>query len=114
MKTQDIENDLRLNYLEFLESGNDELIKQRYNSAVNSFFKAVAVLCDLNIYIKIRILPKNHSDRFNLLRQNFPQVYQIVSDLFKRYTDSYNLRMDKEDVIYLKQNAEKLKKIFGT
>ncbi|MBU0930003.1 MAG: hypothetical protein KJ623_02940 [Nanoarchaeota archaeon] len=113
MKTEDIEKDLKLNFKEFLESGNEELDNNRYNAAISSYFKAIAILCDLKIYQTKRILPKNHSERFLFLKINFKDVSEILENLFKTYTDSYNLRMSKKDAISLKENVEKIKDLFG-
>jgi uncharacterized protein (UPF0332 family) len=110
---ENIEEDLLANFKEFLESGKDELEKQRYNSSVTSYFKAVAVLCDLKIYQERRLLPKNHQERFLFLQVNFPEVYKITTDLFNSYRDSYNIRMQKQDALKLKENVEKLKKLLN-
>ncbi len=44
-----IEEDLKINIKEFLESANDDFEKGRHNSAINSYFKAIAAFCDLKI-----------------------------------------------------------------
>ena len=110
---EDIEKDLSNNFKDFLNSANDELEKKRYNPAVSSYFKAIAILCDLKIYQERKLLPKNHQERFLFLQTHFPETYQILSSLFEKYRNSYNLRMKQEDALNLKENAEKLKKTFG-
>lgn len=109
----EIEKNLSENAREFEKSGNDELEKNRYNSAVNSYYKAIAVLCDLKIYEKIRVLPKNHAERFLFLKMHFQDAYKLINPLFDKYTDSYNLRLNKQDVLLFKENVEKLKRIFN-
>ncbi|MDP1729333.1 MAG: hypothetical protein Q8L27_03975 [archaeon] len=99
------------NAKEFIESGEDNLKKKRFNASVADFFKAIAVMCDYLIYRDIKILSKNHNDRFNLLQKYFPKIYSEVSVLFKSYTDSYNLRMKIEDAIKLKEYAYELRDI---
>lgn len=111
--TDEIEKNLGDNIKEYVASGNEEIEKERYNSAVNAYFKAIAVLCDLKIYEKIRILPKNHSERFLFLKMHFEEAYKIVNPLFNKYTTSYNLRLDKKDALIFKENVEKLKGIFN-
>jgi len=108
-----VEEDLRQNIREFIESGNDDLAKARYNSAVSAYFKAIAVLCDLKIYQKQRILPKNHSERFLFLQIHFADAYKLIKELFDKYTDSYNLRLGKKEAEMLKENVERIKRIFG-
>jgi len=108
----DIEKDLLLNFQEFFESAEKELKEGRYNSAVSSYFKAIAILCDWQIYKERRVLPKNHTERFHFVKLYFTEAYFQLSPLFKKYTDSYNLRLSKEDALILKENVEKFKKLF--
>ncbi len=99
------------NIEEFLQSGEDNLKKERFNAAVSDFFKAIAILCDYIIYKEIKILPKNHNERFSLLRTYFRDIYSKVSQLFRHYTDSYNLRSTKEDAEKIKSYAYELKNL---
>ena len=96
------------NAKEFLESGRDNLVKNRFNASTSDFFKAIVVFCDYLIYNEIKRLPKNHRDRFELLEIYFNEIYLVVSKLFKPYTDSYNLKSTKEDAVKFKDYAEKL------
>ena len=104
-----MEEELLDNIKEFLESGRENLEKRRYNAAVSDFFKAIVIVCDYLIYQEIKILPKNHNDRFNLLKKYFEDIYSEISSLFKIYTKSYNLRMGKKDVIKLQRYANELR-----
>ncbi|MBI5871456.1 hypothetical protein HZB88_00005 [archaeon] len=107
-----VEEDLKANIKEFLESAERDFAEGKYNSAVSSYFKAIASLCDLKIYELKRDLPKNHTERFLFLKTSFPQVYEIVSSLFSEYTKSYNLRLSRKDALLFKENVKKLKQIF--
>lgn len=95
---------------EFLESGADNLNKRRFNAAVSDFFKAIVILCDYLIYREMKVLPKNHTERFSLLRTYFKDIYKKVSRLFRTYTKSYNFRLEKEDANRIKEYAYELKK----
>ena len=101
--------ELLKNVEEFLNSGKENIEKNRFNAAVSDFFKAIVILCDYLIYKEIKILPKNHNERFSLLERYFKDIYKKVSDLFKTYTRSYNLRLEKEDANQLKNYAYELK-----
>jgi len=101
--------ELLKNAEEFLSSGEDNIRKNRYNAAVSDFFKTIVILCDYLIYRETKIMPKNHNNRFNLLERYFKEIYEKVSDLFQTYTNSYNLRLGKEDAIKLKEYANELK-----
>lgn len=99
------------NAKEFLESGEDNLKKERFNVSVSDFFKAIVIFCDYLIYKEIRILPKNHNERFSLLNIHFNKTYHEISDLFKKYTESYNFKMNKSDAEKIKDYAYGIKRI---
>src|SRR3989344_6803816 len=109
MASEGIEKDLLLNFRDFRDSGNDKLEKQRYNPAISSYFKALVILCDWKIYKERGLLPKNHNERFDFLRQYFPKAYSLVDSIFDEYRKSYNLRMEKMDALKVKENVEKLR-----
>lgn len=107
-----IEEDLKANIKEFLESAEKDFIEERYNCAINSYFKAMASLCDLKIYELKRVLPKNHAERFLFLKTSFHKIYEILSPLFKEYTKTYNLRLGKKEALLFKENAKKIDNLF--
>ena len=108
----DISKDLIANFKEFITSAERDFQENRYNPAISSYFKAIAILCDYVIYKQRGLLPKNHRERFLFLEQEFGKAYFLVSPLFKEYTDSYNLRIQKEQVLRLKECVNELKRIF--
>lgn len=104
-----MEKDLLKNIEEFIESGEENIRKERYNASVSDFFKAIVILCDYLIYKEIRLMPKNHNERFSLLKKYFNDVYKDVSELFEIYTKSYNLRLDEKDAIKVRGYAYELR-----
>jgi|SRR3989344_7998366 len=104
-----MEEELLKNIDEFLESGKDNLEKDRFNAAVSDYFKAIVVMCDCILYKEIKITPKNHNDRFLLLKKYFKDIYEETSRLFRIYTESYNLRLNKEDAVKIKNYADELR-----
>jgi hypothetical protein len=102
-------NEILENALEFLSSGEDNLKKSRWNATVSDYFKAISNFSDYLIYKKIKIFPKNHNERFQLLEKYFKEIYKEMLSLFKKYRESYNLRLKKEDTIALKNFAYELK-----
>ncbi|PIN77633.1 hypothetical protein COV15_01755 [Candidatus Woesearchaeota archaeon CG10_big_fil_rev_8_21_14_0_10_34_12] len=107
-----IEEDLKANIREFLDSAERDFLESRYNSAINSYFKAIAALYDLNIYKLKRVLPKNHAERFLFLKTSFNEVYLIVSSIFNDYTKTYNLRLGKKEAMIFRENAKKINQLF--
>lgn len=101
--------ELLKNAEEFLESGDENFKKRRYNVAVSDYFKAIVILADFLIYKEIKLLPKNHNDRFSILKSYFDNIYREISELFEIYTKSYNLRLGKEDTNKLKKYAYEFK-----
>ena len=101
--------ELLKNVEEFLESGDDNLKKERFNASVSDYFKAIVILCDYLIYKEIRLVPKSHNERFSLLKRYFKEIYNKVSSFFELYTKSYNLRLGKEQAMKLKNYAYELK-----
>ncbi|MDP1695479.1 MAG: hypothetical protein Q8L29_01040 [archaeon] len=106
-------NDILENAKEFLASAEDNIKKERYNASVSDFFKAIVTFCDYLLYKEIKILPKNHNERFDLLKTHFKEIYQKVIALFKKYRESYNLRLSKEDALELKSYAYEIKNFIG-
>lgn len=101
--------ELLKNANEFLESGEENFKKKRFNASAPDFFKAIVIFCDYLVYKNMKIMPKNHNERFLLLEKYFPQIYNKVSGLFKIYTQSYNLRLKQNDSIKIKNYADELK-----
>ena len=94
---------------EFLDSANENFTKKRFNASVSDFFKSIVIFSDYLIYQEIKRLPKNHNDRFNLLKIYFEEIYNKVSALFKTYIKSYNLNIQEIDAIKLGAYANELK-----
>jgi len=105
------ETDLLANARDFWNSGNDDITKKRYNPSVASLYKSLSCLCDIVIYRKIRILPSDHTDRFNLLKMHSPALYKIASNLFNLYIKSYDFRITKEQVQQMKRGVIDVAKI---
>jgi uncharacterized protein (UPF0332 family) len=103
--------ELLKNAKEFMESGDENYKKERFNAAVSDYFKTVVILCDYLIYMEIKLLPKNHNERFSLLERYFVDIYGKVSKLFRLYKKSYNLRLGKEEAGLLQKYAYELQNI---
>ncbi len=108
-----IDDDLLKNFDEFIKSAERDLNEKMYNPAISSYFKAIAILCDYVIYKERGLLPKNHRDRFLFLEVHHKDAYHLISPLFKEYTDSYNVRIQRTQVLRLRECVEKLKQDFA-
>ncbi|MBS3155123.1 hypothetical protein J4404_01350 [Candidatus Woesearchaeota archaeon] len=56
-------------------------------------------------------MPKNHNERFYFLEKYFREIYEKVSELFKIYIKSYNLRLGIKESNYVKNYANELKNL---
>ena len=45
----DIEKGLLLNFKDFAESADNDILNKKYNPAVSNYFKAIVILCDWKI-----------------------------------------------------------------
>ena len=91
---------------EYFYSAEDELKKERYNSAVVLFFKAFVALIDLYILQELDITPSSHTERFRIVQDKFPQVYNLLDKDFPFYQDSYVQFMTEELAEVIKNDAK--------
>lgn len=89
-------DELAQTFLEEYQGALEELEKERYKNAVILSSKALFALCDILIQQKLNKLPKNHTERFRILQDYFPDTYTIVDKIFTHYTDAYSKPILKE------------------
>ena len=106
----DVNNEKKLilknNAKEYFSSGSEELNKNRYNSAVVLFFKSLIALADLYILEQTGESPSSHNNRFRVLQEKFPEIYDLVDKDFPFYQDSYIQLMSKELAEVIKDDAK--------
>ena len=95
---------------EYFASGQDELAKGRHNSAVVLFFKSLTSLADLFLLQNTGNTPSSHTDRFQRLRDNYPEIYSLLDKDFPFYQDSYVQTMTKELAEVIKDDARSMAK----
>jgi len=107
MKTE-IKEILLENAKEYFKNALSSEKTKEYNTSVTLFFKAISSLCDLYILEKEEITPSNHSERFRILEEKYPDIYKIIDKDLPFYQDSYKARLDKETSNMLSDDAKKL------
>ena len=100
------EDILENNAREYFNSGEEDLKKKRYNSAVVLFFKCLTSLADLYILQKTGEVPSSHTSRFRILQEKFPVEYNLVDKDFPFYQNSYVQSMTKELAEVIKNDAK--------
>ncbi len=87
--------------------------RKEYNTAVTLYFKTLASLSDLFIFIKEKIVPSSHSERFRILEQRHPEIYAIIDKDFPFYQNSYHTKLNLEICEVIKKDVERLSEILS-
>ncbi|MBS3155494.1 hypothetical protein J4404_03275 [Candidatus Woesearchaeota archaeon] len=81
---------------EYFNSAEDEFNKQRHNSAVVLYFKSLVAIIDLYIIQNTKNTPSSHTERFRIVQDKFPEIYNVLDKDFPFYQNSYIQMMTKE------------------
>ena len=79
-----------------------------FSESASNYFKSLSAVNDF-ILSKINLKPKDHKERFLMLKQNFPNFYKITSLLFNVYRRTYTSELTKTELLRLR---EKVKEAF--
>ncbi|NQU79513.1 hypothetical protein HQ545_07125 [Candidatus Woesearchaeota archaeon] len=99
------------NFNEYYEMAEYAMSKQKYNTAVTLFYKALVELCDLELIRSEGRIGANHTERFNLLKTSSPKLYSIASKLFRFYRDSYNKEISSTVAGIMSEEVKNAKRI---
>ena len=108
-----IKEQLNDNIREFIKEAERSKKDNSYNSAITLFFKAIAVLTDLFLFSKEGFIPSNHTERFDVLRKKYPDVYLILDRCFPLYQQTDRLKMSKGHLEAIENDFGKLVEITG-
>lgn len=72
------------------------------SEATANYFKALFAIDDLELLKKINFKPKDHVERFELLRKNLPFLYSLTDRLFNTYRKTYTKTITKEELFLVK------------
>jgi len=99
------------NAKEFANQAKKAAKDHSYNSAVTLLFKAIAVISDLFILKREGFIPKNHTERFLLLKSKYPEIYKILNKDFPVYQQSYKIKLNKEYADVLENDLKRIASI---
>lgn len=108
-----IKDQLLENIKEFVKEAEKAQKDEAYNSAVTLVFKAMAVLTDLFILEKEGFIPSNHTQRFEILRKKYGEIYQIIDKCFPLYQQTYRIKVGKQNFEVIENDFRRLVKISG-
>ena len=75
------------------------------SEAATNFFKALFAVDDMAIKQKTGNKPKDHTERFNMLKTNLPELYTITDRLFSSYRRTYTQDLEKEETDLVKNRV---------
>lgn len=71
----------------------------------SNYFKALFAADDLALQEKINRPPHDHNERFELLKANFPVLYDITDRLFSTYRRTYTRELTKEELALVREKV---------
>jgi len=102
------ESELTANIRTILKSADLVYANQDYTSATILYFKASFSVLDLIILKSKGKIPKDHTERFRMLQESFPELYGFLDKYFKVYRSTYSTSIDKETCDKLKENVKRI------
>jgi len=77
-----------------------------YTSATILYFKTWFAIQDYILLEKLGQSPKDHTERFKLLKNKFPNTYIKLDKEFSTYRDTYSKIINKESCERIKKTVE--------
>ncbi len=81
---------------------------KKYKSATILISKALFALVDYVIFKRYQKLASNHNDRFRFLQQKDKDIYNIVNNVWEKYTDTYSKPVLKESILLLNKAIKEI------
>jgi len=107
-----IREELIKNIKNFVNSADLLYEKADYTSACILYFKALFSIIDYLLLISGKGIPKDHTERFQILKSYSSRLYIILDKLYSIYRASYTVSITKENCDKVRENVKKLVKEF--
>lgn len=101
------DEDIKKNLVEYYSSANELFEKKQFNAATVLYYKALVEHCDLKLFNKTGKIGSNHTERFKLLEQHEPELYEAARKLFRYYRDSYDTRISPTIAKEVKERVQR-------
>ena len=96
---------LRMKSRNYFLLGNIALKLGMPSEAATNFFKALFAADDSALYDQLKLEPKDHTERFDLLRKNNPLLYSITDRMFHTYRRTYTQQLNEEEVLLVRKRV---------
>ena len=103
-----MKEDLIKNIISFKNSAEIVYDSGDYTSSTILYFKCLFVILDLLILQKKGKTPKDHTERFNSLKDNFFELYIFLDKHYHIYRQTYSLIIDKPVCDEVRKNVERI------
>ena len=103
-----MKRDLIKNIKDFKNSAEIVYKTGDYTSSTILYFKCLFVVLDLIILQKKGKTPKDHTERFNILKENFSELYLFLDKHYYLYRQTYSLTIDKLTCGEVRKNVERI------
>lgn len=74
-----------------------------HSEAATNYFKALFALDDAILFELTQLKPKDHTERFEMLRKNAPFLYFITDRPFSSYRRTYTKELTKKELSLIKK-----------
>lgn len=103
-----MKEELEKNIKSFWKSAELVYSSREYTPATILYFKCLFAVLDHTLLAKLKKTPKDHTERFQLLKANFPELYGIADKYFQLYRDTYSLTIEKEKCDEVRKNVSRI------
>jgi uncharacterized protein (UPF0332 family) len=103
-----INDELLKNIKKILSSAELVYSNKDFTSATILYFKAVFCVLDFILLKSKGNAPKDHTERFRMLENSYPDLYEFIDKYFRIYRDTYSTSIDKETCDDLKENVKRI------
>ena len=100
--------DLIKNIRDFKNSADIVYKTGDYTSSTILYFKCLFVVLDIIILQKNGKTPKDHAERFKILKDDFSELYIFLDKHYHIYRQTYSLTIDKFSCDEVKKNVERI------
>jgi len=104
---------LLINVRRFWRSAEMVYKEKDYTSATILYFKCLFVLLDAIIFRNKKKTPKDHTERFQILKESLPKYYTILDKIYPVYRDTYALQIEQEKCDEVRKHVRAIAKEQG-
>ena len=103
-----VKEELVKNIRSFIDSSDLLYERKEYTPATVLYFKALFGIIDYVLLTSGRGIPKDHSERFQVLQNFYPRLYVILDKLFPIYRETYTVSLSKQDCDEVRNHVREL------